>query len=157
MALEVELAGSTLDCSCYSHLCAFFHTKDEEYKVLLPFVREGIACGDKACHLVESSHRPAHRRRLQEAGIDTVQAESSKQLDILAWEDTYLRDGTFNQYRMLALIENLLTTNKAQGYRLTRLVANMEWALEGRAGVADLVEYETRLNYVLPRYHDAVV
>jgi len=28
----------------------------------------------------------------------------------------------------------------------------MEWALEDRPGVDDLVEYETRLNYVLPRY-----
>jgi hypothetical protein len=30
-----------------------------------------------------------------------------------------------------------------------------EWALEDRPGVDDIVEYETRLNYVLPRYDDA--
>jgi hypothetical protein len=139
------------------HICAFFHSKDEEYHVLLPFIKEGIDQGDKACHIVESSHRPVHRRRLQEAGIDTVQAERRGQLDLLAWEDAYLRDGHFNQYRMLTLIETVLTREKAHGYRLTRLVANMEWALEDRPGVADLVEYETRLNYVLPQYNDAVV
>jgi hypothetical protein len=33
----------------------------------------------------------------------------------------------------------------------------MEWALEDRPGVDDLVEYETRLNYVLPRYKDPVI
>ena len=43
-----------------------------------------------------------------------------------------------------------------QGFPLTRLVANMEWALEDRPGVDDIVEYETRLNYVLPKYDDAV-
>ena len=71
-------------------------------------------------------------------------------------DDAYLRDGHFDQNRMLVLIEEVLTEGKAQGFPLTRLVANMEWALEDRPGVDDIVEYETRLNYVLPRYDDAV-
>ena len=50
-----------------------------------------------------------------------------------------------------------LQAGTAQGYPLTRLVANMEWALEDRPGVNDVVEYETRLNYILPKYDDAVV
>ena len=57
---------------------------------------------------------------------------------------------------MLALIEEVLQAGKAQGYPLTRLIANMEWALEDRPGVEDVVEYETRLNFVLPKYDDAV-
>ena len=150
----VHLAGSVLDRS--RHICAFFHSKDEEYEVLLPFVKEGFEHGDKAYHIVESSRRQEHRRRLQEAGIDTAVAESSGQLDIRAWEDAYLRDGHFNQDRMLALIEQVLTIGKTHGFPLTRLVANMEWALEDCPGVEDLVEYETRLNYVLPKYDDAV-
>jgi hypothetical protein len=150
----VHLAGAVLDRS--RHVCAFFHSKREEYDVLLPFIKEGFDHGHKAYHIVESGHRPEHRRRLQAAGIDTAAAEGRGQLDIRAWEDAYLRDGHFNQRRMLALIEQVLTNGKAQGYPLTRLVANMEWALEDRPGVEDLVEYETRLNYVLPKYDDAV-
>jgi hypothetical protein len=57
---------------------------------------------------------------------------------------------------MLALIEEVLAAGKTQGFPLTRLVANMEWALEDRPGVEDIVEYETRLNYILPKYDDAV-
>jgi MEDS: MEthanogen/methylotroph, DcmR Sensory domain len=33
----------------------------------------------------------------------------------------------------------------------------MEWALLDKPGFNDLVEYETRLNYVLPKYADPVV
>ncbi|MGH7825319.1 MAG: MEDS domain-containing protein [Candidatus Binatia bacterium] len=150
----VHLGGAVLDRS--RHVCAFFYSKDEEYSVLMPFIKEGLECGDKAYHIVESSHRPEHRRRLQAAGIDTANAEAKGQLDIRAWEDAYLRDGHFNQNRMLTLIEQVLTGGQAQGFALTRLVANMEWALEDRPGVEDLVEYETRLNYVLPKYDDAV-
>jgi hypothetical protein len=150
----VHLAGSVLDRA--RHVCAFFHSKDEEYHVLLPFIKEGIDHDQKAYHIIDSEHRPEHRRRLHAAGIDTAAAERRGQLDILAWEDAYLRDGRFDQRRMLALIETVLTGGKAQGYALTRLVANMEWALEDRPGVEDLVEYETRLNYILPKYDDAV-
>jgi hypothetical protein len=150
----VHLGGAVLDQS--RHVCAFFNSRNEEYEVLMPFIKEGFEHGDKAYHIVESSHRPTHRRVLQIAGIDTAAAEARGQLDIRAWEDAYLRDGHFNKERMLALIESVLNSGKAQGFPLTRLVANMEWALEDKPGVEDLVEYETRLNYVLPKYDDAV-
>ena len=138
------------------HVCAFFHRKSEEYRVLLPFIKEGFEHGDKAFHIVKDDHRPEHRHQLQPAGIPVADAEQSGQLEIRRWEDAYLRDGRFDQNRMLALIEEVLQGGKAQGYPLTRLVANMEWALEDRPGVGDIVEYETRLNYVLPKYDDAV-
>jgi hypothetical protein len=51
----------------------------------------------------------------------------------------------------------VLDGGKQQGYSLTRLVAHMEWALEDYPGVDDLVEYETRLNYILPRYKDPLI
>lgn len=151
---QVRLAGAALDRS--RHVCAFFNTKDEEYRVLLPFIKEGFENEDKAFHIVEEGHRPEHKRRLEQAGIDVAKGEQKGQLEVRPWEDAYLREGHFDQNRMLALIEEVLKSGKAQGFRLTRLVANMEWALEDRPGVDDIVEYETRLNFVLPKYDDAV-
>ena len=51
----VRLAGAVLDRS--RHVCAFFHSREEEYRVLLPFVREGFEQGDKAFHIVEYETR----------------------------------------------------------------------------------------------------
>ena len=150
----VRLAGATLDRA--RHVCAFFHSRDEEYRVLLPFVREGFEQGDRAFHIVDPAHRSEHLQRLKEAGVDAAAAERGGQLEVRTWEEAYLRDGHFDQDRMLALIEEVLVSGKTQGFPLTRLVANMEWALEDRPGVEDIVEYETRLNYVLPKYDDAV-
>jgi hypothetical protein len=151
---EVRLAGAVLDRS--RHVCAFFNSKEEEYRVLLPFVKEGFAQGDKAFHIVNPAHRPEHLRRLEREGIDVATAQESGQLEVLRWEDAYLKEGHFDQNRMLALLEQVLVDGKTQGFPLTRLVANMEWALEDRPGVDDVVEYETRLNYILPKYDDAV-
>ena len=151
---QVRLAGTALGSS--RHVCAFFNSKDEEYRVLLPFIKEGFEQGDRAFHIVKDDHRSEHRQRLQDVGIAVEESERAGQLEIRRWEDAYLRDGHFDQNRMLALIEEVLQAGTAAGYPLTRLVANMEWALEDRPGVDDIVEYETRLNYVLPKYDDAV-
>jgi hypothetical protein len=58
---------------------------------------------------------------------------------------------------MLTFIQKALEQGKAQGYPLTRFIANMEWALEDCPGVTDIVEYETRLNYALKGYDDPVI
>jgi hypothetical protein len=34
-------------------MCAFFHNRDEEYRVLLPFVRDGIEQLDLGFHIVD--------------------------------------------------------------------------------------------------------
>jgi len=151
----IHLAGTTLDR--YRHVCAFFHSRDEEYKVLLPFIKEGIERHEKAFHIVDSALRHDHVHRLEEAGIDVTACESSGQLEVRRWEEAYLRQGHFDQHAMLALIQEVLETGKTQQFPLTRLVANMEWALEDRPGVNDLVEYETRLNFILPKYADPVI
>jgi hypothetical protein len=152
---DIHLAGSKLERS--RHVCAFFHSPDEEYPLLLPFIREGFDQGQKAFHIVDPALREEHKRRLQGAGIDVAAAEASGQLELKVWQEAYLREGHFDQDAMLALIEQVLDGGHAQGYPVTRLVAHMEWALEDRPGVDDLVEYETRLNYILPRYKDPVV
>ena len=151
----VRLAGSQLSHSC--HVCAFFHSKDEEYRVLMPFIKEGLEAGDRAFHVVDPQLREAHLGRLREEGIDVAAAEARGQLEVRRWQEAYLMDGHFDQFRMIETIRQALDPDlKAPGKR-TRLVANMEWALEDLPGVHDILEYETRLNHVLPDYDDPVI
>ena len=151
----IRFAGSVLDKQ--RHVCAFFHNSKEEYRVLLPFIKDGLERGEKAFHIVDPKLRDEHRQMLASAAIDVDTAESSGQFELRNWEDAYLRDGHFDQDRMLALIQEVLDSGPKQGFIRTRLVAHMDWALEDRPGVDDLVEYETRLNYLLPRYKDPVI
>jgi hypothetical protein len=153
--LPIHFAGAELDRS--RHICAFFGTREEEYRVTLPFVKEGLERGEKAFHIVDPDERAQYVERLSKAGIDVARAEQRGQFMLRIWEEAYLREGHFDQNAMLALIQEVLEGGKAEGFPLTRLVAHMEWALEDRPGVDDLVEYETRLNYLMPKYPDPVV
>jgi hypothetical protein len=152
---SVRLAGSVLSRSC--HVCAFFHSKEEEYRVLMPFIKDGFDRGDRAFHVVDAKHRAAHLQRLEQEGIDTAAAQTGGQLEVRRWEEAYLQDQHFDQFRMIETIKEALHPDRKPPGMLTRLVANMEWALEDLPGVHDIVEYETRLNRVLPDYHDPVI
>jgi hypothetical protein len=152
---RVNLAGREIGCSC--HACAFFHTEEQFYKVLMPFIREGFAAGDRAVHIVDPAKRARHVEALSAAGIDAEAGQQTRQLEVRRWEEAYLREGHFDQDAMLALIQEVLEDGRRQEFPMTRLVANMEWALEDRPGVTDIVEYESRLNYILPNYDDTVI
>lgn len=151
----IRFAGSALGAQ--RHICAFFHSSDEEYQVILPFIKDGFECGHKALHVVDPNLRREHRQRLVAAGIDVAKAEQTGQFELREWADAYLRDGRFDQDRMLALLQEVLDGARKQGFSITRMVAHMEWALEERPRVDDLVEYETRVNYMWPRHKDAVI
>jgi len=152
---EIWLAGAPIERS--RHVCAFFRTADEHYSVLLPFMKEGIERGELAFHLVNPALRQDHLRRLEWAGIDLDAAERSGQLEVRVWQEACLRGGHFDQDAMLALIQEILDSGKARGFPLTRWVAQMEWALEDRPGLDSFVEFETRVNYLQPRYDDPLI
>jgi hypothetical protein len=151
----IPFAGTFL--GQHRHVCAFFDHADDEYRMLLPFIKDGFAQGDRAFHITDPAQREDHLQRLRNGGIDVEEAERRDQIDVRTWDQAYLREGHFDQDAMLSLIEEVLQDGPRRGFRLTRLVAHMEWALEDRPGVDDLVEYETRLNFLLPRYKDPVI
>ena len=152
---SVGCAGGSL--GQHRHICAFFNGLDEEHRVLRSFIKEGFDRGDKAFHIVDPELQGEHLKRLAEAGIDVEQAVGTGQLDLRRWQDAQLRGDRFDQDAMLALLEETFQSGAAAGYPLTRLIGQMEWALADKPGVDDLLEFETRVNYVMAKYDDPAI
>lgn len=108
-AAPIPFAGSQLGEA--RHVCAFFDSDEEEYRVLLPFIKDGFACGDKAVHVVNPDQHRDHLQRLAAAGIDQAAAQQTGQLDLRTNTETYLRNGRFDQDRMLEAFEQLASGN----------------------------------------------
>jgi hypothetical protein len=152
---SVKLAGGTL--GRHRHVCAFFNGIDEQHRVLRSFFKDGFERGDKAFHLVDPEGREEHLRRLAEAGIDVQEAMGIGQLEVRPWQDGPLEGGRFDQDAWLEGFEQVLQSGPAAGYAQTRFLAQMEWALVDLPGAEDLIEFETRVNYVVPKYDDTVI
>jgi hypothetical protein len=150
-----QFTGSTF--GPYRHICAFFNSVDEQHRVLRPFIKDGFDRGDKAYHYVDPERREEHLRWLAEAGINVQEAMGTGQLEVWPWQDSPLRGERFDLQTWLASFEQVLQSGPAAGYAQTRVMGHMEWALLDLPGVDDMIEYEARVNYVIPKYEDAVI
>jgi hypothetical protein len=80
----VRLAGMEFEDSC--HVCAFFHHREEEYRLPLPFAQEWFAKGERD-PIVDPRHRQERLQRLEQAGIDVQAAQSTGQIEVRACEE----------------------------------------------------------------------
>ena len=151
----IHVADGVLGQQC--HICAFFNGFDEQHRVLRSFIKEGFERGDKAFHIVDPELRQDHLKRLADAGIDVDQALATGQLELRRWQDAYLRDDSFDQDGMLALLEEILGSGAAAGNPPIRFVSRVEPSLVEKAGEDNWLEYETRVNYTVSKFHDPVI
>jgi hypothetical protein len=98
-----------------------------------------------------------HLQRLAAAGIDTAAVRQSGQLELHTNTEAYLREGRFDQDRMLDVFEQLASGNAKGGFPLSRIVCQMDWATQDRSHMDNLVEFESRVNDVWSRHDDAVI
>jgi hypothetical protein len=59
---------------------------DEEYRVWLPFMKDGFECGHKEIHILNPDQRRDHLQLLAAAGIDPEAGQQSAQLEL--WSKT---------------------------------------------------------------------
>ncbi len=152
---SIHLSGFSL--GKHRHVCAFFHSQDQEDKVVVPFLKEGINRGEKTFCTLDHESRVHLSQNLSREGIDVACAERRGQLELKEFEETYIRDGRFNQDVMLERFRQLSNQGIGQGFALTRFVAGMGWAIKYRVEIEQLLEYEARLNEVLEEIRDPVV
>ncbi len=147
----IRFAGSELGAQ--RHICAFFNTSEEKYRVLLPFIKEGLERGERAFHIVDPAQREAHLGRLKSAGIDASSVQEKGQLELQDWNEFYFPDGRFDETRTIAQWVALLDGAVQKGYPRTRVLAHLEWA---RDDADALLQYESNFNRT-PRNRDPVI
>jgi MEDS: MEthanogen/methylotroph, DcmR Sensory domain len=148
----VSFAGGVLDP--YRHVCAFVNSRDEEYRVLDPFVSEGVAHGEKMLYLVGPAERGNLVRHLRHLGLDMPTLLEQGQCEVRTWSETYLRGGRFDQNAMLELLDEFLVGSQSPRIRM---VADMGWAVQ-QEGVSELlIEFEARANFVHANHGHVVI
>src|SRR5258705_4262195 len=134
----IPLAGSQL--RQHRHVCAFFNTLDEEYQVMLPFVRDAIEQGERSVNLMPDS-RTDYVDRLRHAGIDVERARAGRQLRVMSAESTDCVTGPLDVEAMLLRILTAMQEGRALGFRHTRLTRHGTTALIDPGRVPSLSEY----------------
>lgn len=143
---QPELCGALLGAR--PHICAFFRDAGDEDRALLPFMKEGLAAGEKIIHTIDPAKRADKINRLAAAGIDFAAANQQGRFDLHAWTETHLSGDGFDAERTLAFFGQSEVSAARQGFPRTRYVTHMEWALERGVILTDLLAYEAKANEI---------
>jgi len=145
----VTLCGCRLEEP--GHICAFFDSRNEEYDILAPFYREGLDCGEEIISVVDADQYTDHCRRLEAHGIDVPKAMEDGMLHVMPADDWYLKGGPFSATRMYELVQGALAELQRKGRR-ARGAGVMDWAVNGGVDTKELMEYESRVNFLIETY-----
>ena len=134
------------------HVCVFYPSLAERDEILIPFLRAGLAAGDK-CVVIVDTEEPTAELSALGAGV----GERQSGLQVLRSQDTYLANGSFSSEAMLSFWDRTMSAALSEGFTFARLAGEMTWALRQLPGVSELVEYEAQLNLLLPQHPQVVL
>lgn len=149
------VCGETL--SAPMHICGFFDSREQQYEVIIPYILEGLETNDKVINILEGNRHSEHCRCLTENGISIAEKLSSGQLEVMASENSYIKDGEFAADKMYKMLEQTLLSASRAGYDSVRACGDMVWALKNLPGTDELLEYEARLNLLTPQHSVSLI
>lgn len=141
----VSLCGEHIERP--GHICAFFDSREQEYQTLIPYFREGVDAGEQVLNIVDRERYDDHVGRLTAGGLNVDPGG----VNVRTSEDTYLEHGRFDIEKMCLLIQETLEEARANGKRV-RTAGVMDWMVRGAPGTERALEYEARMNLLVPAY-----
>lgn len=146
---STHVSEQTLGLGHGDHVCGFYYSRDERDAMLLPYLREGLAHGDK-CVAVVDSMRPDELVGGLDVPGDTL---VTGQLEVYDSDETYLRSGSFDPETTIAFWEERTKELVSGGrYPLIRLLGELSWLDRSATPREAIVRYESWADRFVSRY-----
>lgn len=123
------------------HACAFGATPDEQFGLAAPFLKAGLARGEKACYLAHETGAREVEKHLAKRGVP-LRGPRRLGVEIATCEQAGLAKLPFSPAGTIARWRKAVDAALAEGHAGLRVVVEMSWAVDG--GLDRLAEYEAR-------------
>ncbi|HSU82374.1 MAG TPA: MEDS domain-containing protein [Thermoanaerobaculia bacterium] len=131
------------------HLCLVYRSAAEQTAALVPYLKAGLAAGERCLFVGHGTSARRLEHALTEASID-VQGECDRgALVFVTQRDNWLPGGRFDPGAMMDSLRQAEQQALDDGFSGLRATWNMGWVLEGTPGADRLIEYEAHLNRFL--------
>ena len=145
MRRSIQLCGQHVDQP--GHICAFFDSREEEYDTLLPYFKEGVDAGEQVLNVLDADRLTDHCERLEAGGIPI----DDGRVQVASSEETYIAGGSFDIERMVSFVTEALRNAASKGH-CVRTAGWMDWVYRQPPGTERLMEYEARMNLLVPTF-----
>ena len=133
----------------HDHLALIYEDETEQFAAAVPFIEQGLERGERCMYIADENSKAEVLAAMRDAGVDVDVAMASGTLTLHTKQDTYCRNGEFDPDDMIAFIESAIE-EAVEEYEALRITGEMTWIFGENPCVADLVEYEGRLNRLIP-------
>ncbi|WP_137291734.1 MEDS domain-containing protein [Natronorubrum halophilum] len=142
-------AESVAEHESYDHLALVYENADDQFETAIPFMAAGLERGERCLYIADENEIEDVTAALRTAGVDVESALESGALTMHTATDSYLRNGTFDPDDMIAFLSDAIeeANDEFDGLRIT---GEMTWVLGDDPSIESLVEYESKLNTLLP-------
>lgn len=149
-SLKTSHVGS---CGDHDHLALIYDNQEEQFDIVVPFLRAGLERGEKAIFIVDDTSPRAVVAAMERYGIDVESATATGALAIITKHDAYLKNGDFDPDWMIDFLAEAVESAKREGFKAVRASGEMTWALgPSREPNGRLIEYECKVNSFFEGY-----
>lgn len=131
------------------HLCLIYERAAEQMAALVPFLRRGLAAGERCLYLADDATTDLAEQALASEGIDVDRERERGALVLLSRRDGFLREGRFDPGAMTDLLRQAEQEALDDGFAGLRVASEMSWCLGHAPGTERFLEYEAMLNRFL--------
>ena len=148
-----ELLNALSRLGVHDHACLLYKSREEQFAAAIPFIKMGLERHEKCVYIADENSADTVLKALRAKGVDVESAVESGSLAIVTKVDTYLRGGGFDPDAMIAFLKEATESAVENGFTALRATGEMTWALGPEPGVERLIEYEAKLNDLIPNYN----
>jgi two-component system sensor histidine kinase UhpB len=144
--MTTELERQLIDLKQGDHICRIYETMAEQMAGAVPFLKEGLAQGERCLYIADDRAAEAIAPALAAAGVDVAHERERGALWMPTKQDSYLKGGKFDPRAMIDFMRSAQTQALADGFPGLRVAGEMTWALGPEIGCDPLIEYEALFN-----------
>ena len=152
----VVLGIAGLEAEPGDHICALFSGERERDQILIPFLRAGLASGDKCICVVDGTDPGEIVAALGPAG-EAAASSVGKQLEVIRSCDMYLRSGRFRADEVIGAWKAAIADAMYAGqFDVVRAVET--WSRRDvLPDINELLMLESEMSRYLPLYPQVIV
>ncbi len=132
------------------HVCHWYDRAADRLAAVVPFLVEGLARGEQCLHVGAGAATAAAVAALEAAGVAVAAERRRGALRFLDDVEFYRGTDGFDLDAVFGRISQLQWNAAKHGFAGIRGVGDMAWALVAEVGPERLIQYEARLNQLIP-------
>jgi len=146
---DVHLGFTQTKYPAGTHMCFIYDSESTRDRTMAQFLVAGVERGERVAYFADRTIEEA-TEWLTDAGLIASTDGPAGHVELSVAESVYCPGGYFDPEIVLEGLRRFGRETDADGYLGGRVSGEMAWALRGLPGSERLVEYEAKVNNVLP-------